>query len=84
MIEDAAPIEYASATVRWPGRCWGDPAHNARYIAEPFSKIYEKWAVSVGMPPELVTLKSGCKAFWMGDHKTAKYIVVYSHGKAQI
>jgi len=52
----------------------------SRYIAEPFSKVYEKWAQSNGYQPEFVTLKSGCKAFWMGDSKTAKHIVVYYHG----
>jgi hypothetical protein len=53
----------------------------SRYIAEPFSKVYEKWAQSNGYQPEFVSLKSGCKAFWMGDSKTAKHIVVYYHGK---
>jgi hypothetical protein len=39
---------------------------------------------STGRQPEYVTLKSGCKAFWMGDHKTAKYVVVYYHGKTKL
>ncbi|EXJ95141.1 hypothetical protein A1O1_00260 [Capronia coronata CBS 617.96] len=51
-----------------------------QYVGEPLSKIYEKWYPSIGGKPEFVTLKSGCKAFWMGDYKTAKYIVVYYHG----
>ncbi|KIW16472.1 hypothetical protein PV08_06526 [Exophiala spinifera] len=51
-----------------------------QYIGEPFSKIYEKWARSNGIQPEFVTLKSGCKAFWMGDKEKAKHIVVYFHG----
>ena len=51
-----------------------------RYISEPFSKVYEKWARSQGVQPEIVTLNSGCKAFWMGDKKRAKHIVVYFHG----
>ena len=51
-----------------------------RYIGEPFHKIYEKWCHGKGIQPELVTLKSGIKAFWMGDHKTAKYIMIYYHG----
>ncbi|KAI1611359.1 Alpha/Beta hydrolase protein [Exophiala viscosa] len=51
-----------------------------QFISEPFSKIYEKWCKDNGSQPEFVTLKSGCKAFWMGDHQTAKYIVVYYHG----
>lgn len=28
-----------------------------------------------------MTLKSGVKAFWLGDPKTAKYICVYYHGR---
>jgi hypothetical protein len=57
--------------------------HFGRYIGEPFSKAYGKWAPSQGIQPEFVTLKSGCKAFWMGDHQTAKYIMVYYHGTAK-
>ncbi|OQU97655.1 hypothetical protein CLAIMM_03550 [Cladophialophora immunda] len=51
-----------------------------QYIGAPFSTIYEKWCKSAGVQPEFVTLKSGCKAFWMGDPKTAKYVCVYFHG----
>jgi len=51
-----------------------------QYIGEPFSKIYEKWCEGNGTTPNIITLKSGCKAFWMGDPKTAKYICVYYHG----
>lgn len=50
-----------------------------QYIGEPFSRIYEKWCKSKGFQPDIVTLKSGCKACWMGD-KTAKYVVLYFHG----
>ncbi|OAP58318.1 hypothetical protein AYL99_07408 [Fonsecaea erecta] len=51
-----------------------------QYIGPPFSEIYQKWCKSVGIQPQLVTLKSGCKAFWVGDPKTAKYVCVYFHG----
>ncbi|EHY57808.1 hypothetical protein HRR83_005280 [Exophiala dermatitidis] len=54
--------------------------HQLQYVGEPFSKVYEKWYRSQGGKPDIVTLNSGRKAFWMGDHKTAKYIVVYYHG----
>ncbi|KIX05744.1 uncharacterized protein Z518_03716 [Rhinocladiella mackenziei CBS 650.93] len=52
----------------------------ARYVGEPFSKVYAKWCQDKGVQPEYVTLKSGCRAFWMGDHKAAKYIMIYYHG----
>jgi acetyl esterase/lipase len=51
-----------------------------RYIGEPFGKIYEKWAQQNNLPIESFKLKSGVNAFWLGDYKTAKYIVVYYHG----
>jgi hypothetical protein len=51
-----------------------------RYIGGPFSKIYEKWCKDNNFNPEFVTLKSGVKAFWVGDPKTAKYICCYYHG----
>ncbi|KIV81057.1 hypothetical protein PV11_08509 [Exophiala sideris] len=51
-----------------------------QFISEPFSKIYETWCKDNGYQPEFVTLKSGCKAFWMGNHRSAKYIMVYYHG----
>lgn len=51
-----------------------------RYIGEPFGKVYEKWAQQNAIPIQNVKLESGVNAFWLGDHKTAKYIVVYFHG----
>ncbi|ETI27916.1 hypothetical protein G647_00365 [Cladophialophora carrionii CBS 160.54] len=51
-----------------------------QYIGAPFSKVYEKWCKDTGMQPNFVTLKSGVKAFWVGDPQTAKYICVYYHG----
>ncbi|KIW78759.1 hypothetical protein Z517_08598 [Fonsecaea pedrosoi CBS 271.37] len=51
-----------------------------QYLGAPFSKIYEKWCKGAHVQPEFVTLKSGCKAFWVGDPKTAKYVCVYFHG----
>ncbi|KIY00489.1 uncharacterized protein Z520_04174 [Fonsecaea multimorphosa CBS 102226] len=51
-----------------------------QYIGEPFSKVYEKWCKGAGIEPAFVTLKSGVKAFWVGDPKTAKYVCVYFHG----
>ncbi|KAK5048041.1 hypothetical protein LTR84_006231 [Exophiala bonariae] len=51
-----------------------------RYVGEPFGKVYEKWAQQNNVPVQNVKLKSGVNAFWLGDHKTAKYIVVYFHG----
>ncbi|EXJ89279.1 hypothetical protein A1O3_02345 [Capronia epimyces CBS 606.96] len=51
-----------------------------QYVSGPFSKVYEQWYPGNGGNPEVVTLKSGCKAFWVGDYKTAKYIAVYYHG----
>lgn len=51
-----------------------------RYINKPFSKVYENWAQQNNLPAEIFKLKSGVNAFWVGDYKTAKYIVVYFHG----
>ncbi|EXJ72761.1 uncharacterized protein A1O5_03908 [Cladophialophora psammophila CBS 110553] len=51
-----------------------------QYIGAPFSTIYEKWCKDAGVTPEFVTLKSGCKAFWVGDPSTANYVCVYYHG----
>ncbi|KEF57828.1 uncharacterized protein A1O9_05748 [Exophiala aquamarina CBS 119918] len=51
-----------------------------QYIGQPFGKIYEKWSQQNNLPTETFQLKSGVKAFWLGDHKAAKYIVIYSHG----
>ena len=50
-----------------------------QYIAPSFQTVYEKWCKSKKLQPEIVSLKSGCKAFWMGD-KTATNVVIYFHG----
>jgi alpha/beta hydrolase fold len=50
-----------------------------QYIGPPFSTVYEQWCKSKGIPPNIVTLKSGVKAFWAGDPQ-AKHVVIYYHG----
>ena len=50
-----------------------------QYIAPSFQTVYEKWCKSKKLQPEIVSLKSGCKAFWVGD-KTATNVVIYFHG----
>ncbi|RFU81048.1 alpha beta hydrolase fold [Trichoderma arundinaceum] len=51
------------------------------YLAKPFSTVYEGYCKTKGIQPEIVTLPSGCKAFWMGK-STARNIVIYFHGGA--
>ena len=58
----------------------GVSADKVSYLGQPFSQIYAKWCKDHGLTAESVTLKSGCKAFWIGDYKAAKYICVYYHG----
>ena len=50
-----------------------------RYIAPPFQTVYEKYCKAQKVEPDIVTLKSGCEAFWIGE-KTASNICIYFHG----
>jgi len=50
-----------------------------RYIAPPFETVYQSFCKSKQVEPDIVTLKSGTKAFWVGE-KTATNIVIYFHG----
>ncbi|KAH8810996.1 Alpha/Beta hydrolase protein [Xylogone sp. PMI_703] len=52
-----------------------------QYLTSPFTTVYTTRCQKKGVNTEIVTLPSGCKAFWVGD-KTAKNIVIYFHGGA--
>jgi len=42
--------------------------------------VYAIWCKTKNIKPDFVTLDSGCKGFWLGDKKDAKYVMVYFHG----
>jgi acetyl esterase/lipase len=50
-----------------------------QYLNPPFSVFYTKWCSANGITPNVDSLPSGCKVFWMGARE-AKYTVVYFHG----
>ena len=50
-----------------------------QFIGPPFSTVYEQFCKAKGITPNIVTLKSGIKGFWVGD-PAAKTVVIYYHG----
>jgi hypothetical protein len=50
------------------------------YIGSSFRTCYEKFCEEKNLTPNIVTLKSGLEAFWMGD-PDASYVIIYFHGK---
>jgi hypothetical protein len=58
------------------------PLTHDRYVAPPFQAVYEKYCKAHNVEPDIVTLKSGVKAFWVGE-KTASNICIYFHGPSR-
>lgn len=83
IIRKASPSPtYAQEQVtnHFPYSCLRLSTAQLQYIGPPFSTVYEQWCKAKGITPNIVTLKSGVKAFWIGDPQ-AKNVVIYYHGK---
>jgi acetylornithine/succinyldiaminopimelate/putrescine aminotransferase len=50
-----------------------------RYMSQPTTEVYTKFAKEKGFAPETVTLPSGTQAHWIGN-KNAKKVIMYYHG----
>lgn len=57
-----------------------------RMIVPEFLSSYKKWCARHKLTPEIVDIPNTgstthpCKGFWIGDHSSAKYIMVFYHG----
>ncbi|EXJ54840.1 uncharacterized protein A1O5_12906 [Cladophialophora psammophila CBS 110553] len=48
-------------------------------IGKPFSQTYQEWCKTNKADPAIVTLPSGCKGLWIGDHVKADYVFIFFH-----
>jgi hypothetical protein len=76
---DVVAAEYVAASVCRAAQSF-KYADRTRWVGGSFSSVYEKYCKQINVEPQFVTLKSGVKAFWLGDPKTAKYVCCYFHG----
>jgi hypothetical protein len=52
-----------------------------RSFQPTFTSVYQKFCKNKNIEPEIITTKSGLHGAWVGDKKTAKYIIIYYHGE---
>ena len=50
-----------------------------RYINPTFDSVYPAYAQKTGFVPEIVTMKDGTKAYWVGNSKSED-VVIWYHG----
>ena len=72
-------IYQSAVTVCKHAATLSDILIQSRYIAPPFQTAYKNYCKVQNVEPDIVTLKSGIKAFWMGE-KSASNVCIYFHG----